>query len=238
VIERSVIGTVGEGSAALEIPRLVFRGRSGGMSPIKLGLFATVHGDEPAGAEALQRLLQRATAQPELAHGFELFCYPVCNPTGLEDCARHNRAGVDLNREFWRGSVHPEVIALERELRVQQFDGVVALHADCDSRGLYAFARGAVIVHELVEPALAAAEGICPRNGEVTIDGFHAKNGVIHDWYPGVLGPPVDQWPVPFEIVLETPGLLPVNAQADAALRAVLGLLDAVPRLRAVAADI
>jgi murein peptide amidase A len=130
------------------------------------------------------------------------------------------------------------VLALETELRAHGFDGMVALHADCDSQGLYAFARGAVISEELVAPALAAAEGVLPRNTDVVIDGFRAEHGVIRDCYSGVLCAPPEQRPAPFEIIFETPGRVPEHAQAEAALQGLLGILGALPRLYAVAAGI
>ena len=43
-------------------------------------------------------------AKPELAAGYYLSFYPVCNPTGFEDGTRHSRSGKDLNREFWGNS--------------------------------------------------------------------------------------------------------------------------------------
>jgi len=70
-------GAVGTG----EIPRYVFAGPKGGDDPIRVGLFAAIHGDEPEGAYALVRFLEVLERTPELAAGYRLFCYPVCNPT-------------------------------------------------------------------------------------------------------------------------------------------------------------
>jgi len=164
--------------------------------------------------------------------------YPVCNPTGFAGGTRCSRAGVDLNREFWRGSSHGEVQIIEAELRAQQFDGLVALHADCDSPGMYAFARGPVTSDELVAPALAAAECVLPRNTDVLIDGFSALHGVVRDCYEGVLAPPPEQSPAPFEIILETPGQASEAEQAQAALGGLRGLIAALPRLSRGGADI
>lgn len=66
------------------IPRYLFIGPRGGDDPIRLGLFAAIHGDEPEGANALVQLLQVLEQRPELARDFFLFVYPVCNPTGYE----------------------------------------------------------------------------------------------------------------------------------------------------------
>ena len=63
-----------------QIPRYLFIGPRGGDDPIRLGLFAAIHGDEPEGANALVQLLQVLEQRPELARDFFLFVYPVCNP--------------------------------------------------------------------------------------------------------------------------------------------------------------
>ena len=114
------------------------------------------------GAPALLKLLQTLAAQPSLAAGYDLVVYPVCNPTGYEDDTRHNRRGADLNREFWRGSVHPEIGILEEELRTQSFDGIVALHADDTSDGIYGYAHDRLLNKKLLEPALRASERVLP----------------------------------------------------------------------------
>ena len=87
-------------------------------------MFAAIHGDEPEGTVALRDFLLRLIDEPALAQGYELYIYPICNPSGFEDNTRHSRAGCDLNREFWHGSTQPEVYYLERELGVHQFAGL------------------------------------------------------------------------------------------------------------------
>jgi hypothetical protein len=149
----------------------------------------------------------------------------VCNPTGYEDGTRHNRGGADLNREFWRGSSHPEVRILEEEMRTQGFDGVIALHADDTSDGLYGYAHGRVLNEELLVPALRASERVLPRNRAPVIDGFAAREGVIGDCFSGILAPAPDQRPRPFEIIFETPARLALELQAEATQVALLSIL-------------
>src|SRR6185369_7018446 len=95
------------------LPRYVFLGPKGGGDTIRIGIFATIHGDEPEGTLGLIRFLQELTKNPGLAQGYVLFLYPLCNPTGFEDNTRHSRSGKDLNREFWQNSPEPEVRYLE-----------------------------------------------------------------------------------------------------------------------------
>lgn len=207
-----------------ELPRYLFIGPKGGDDMIRVGIFAGLHGDEPEGVHALIQFLSLLECKPELATGYCLFLYPVCNPTGFEDRTRHARTGKDLNREFWNGSVEPEVELLQSELVAYSFHGIISLHTDDSSQGFYGFAHGATLTKNLVEPALQAAEQFLPRNGNETIDGFRARKGIIRDTYPGVLSAPPKVRPRPFEIILETPQT-PPNYLKEAAFVAALRMI-------------
>ncbi len=220
----SPVGEFHHGACRYRLPRFVLRGPPGGGGTIRLGLFAAIHGDEPEGAIALRDFLLQLDDEPVLAKGYELYVYPVCNPSGLEDNTRYSRAGRDLNREFWHGSQEPEVYFLERELGVHQFAGVVALHSDDTTEGAYAFVRGATLTEALAKPALAAAAKFLPLAVGEIIDGFPAREGLISQCYEGVLSNPAELQPLPFEIIFETPQSHPVIRQVAAAV-AALGVI-------------
>lgn len=205
------------GAHACELPRYLFVGPRGGDEPIRIGIFAAIHGDEPAGAHALVEFLALLDRNPEFAAGYCLFAYPVCNPTGYEDHARHSRTGHDLNREFWNDTREPEVLLLQEELRAHAFHGIISLHTDDSSDGMYGFVRGTTLSKHLLRPALDAAAAILPRNFDEVIDGFKARNGIIREGYPGVLSAPPEVRPRPFEIIFETPHAAP-QYQQEAAL--------------------
>jgi hypothetical protein len=188
-----------------ELPRYLYLGPDHGSDPIRIGIFAGIHGDEPEGPQALVEFVRLLEAKPELARGYVLFLYPVNNPTGLEDGTRLSRSGRDLNREFWKGSKEPEVQLLEAELTAHALHGIISLHTDDTSHGLYGFASGSTLTEHLIEPALRAAAQVLPRNQNEIIDGFHARNGIIREGYEGVLSAHPEIRPRPFEIILETP---------------------------------
>jgi hypothetical protein len=213
------------GGETQELPRYLFIGPKGGDEPIRVGLFAGMHGDEPEGVHALIQFVSLLELKPELATGYCLFLYPVCNPTGFEDRTRHARSGKDLNREFWRGSTEPEVRLLQSELVAHSFDGIISLHTDDTSHGFYGFAHGATLTKSLIEPALESAAQFLPRNELEIIDGFRARKGIIRDGYEGALCAPPKVRPRPFEITLETPSAAPTylkEAAFVAALRTIL----------------
>jgi predicted deacylase len=226
------------GGARHALESYTFTGPVGGGTMRRVGIFAGVHGDEPAGVAAAARFLPLLVAEPALARGYELTIYPLCNPTGLAAGTRAAASGRDLNREFWLGSDEREVVALEQELRTRRFDGLIALHADDETPGLYAFALGAQVTAYVVEPALLAAERFLPRNLHPVIDNFTAENGLIRKGYPGMLSAPPEQSPRPFEIVFETPTGADFEMQVQANLIFLRTVLDQYLQLQAVAQDL
>jgi hypothetical protein len=221
-----------------ELPRYLFRGPRGGDDPFRIGLFAAIHGDEPEGASALVHFLAGLVRHPGLASGYWLFAYPVCNPTGYEDGTRHSWRGRDLNREFWTGSAEPEVDLLQREILSHDFHGLIALHTDDTSHGFYGFVRGATLTKHLLRPALDAAERVLPRNRGEIIDGFRAREGIVREGYPGVLGAPPGVRPRPFEIILETPQAAPETAKERALVLALETILTEYRKLMAYAPNL
>lgn len=231
-------GRIESGGQTHTLPRYVFLGPKGGGDIIRIGIFATIHGDEPEGALALTRLAAALEQNPELAKGYCLFIYPLCNPTGFEDNTRHSRSGRDLNREFWKDSPEPEVRFLETEIWTHAFDGIINLHSDDTSDGLYGYVAGAVLSENLLEPALREAERFLPRNQRRQIDGFAASNGIITQSYPGVLRAPGNLQRPPFEITLETPQKAPLHRQVEAFSVALQTILVEYRYLMAIAQNI
>jgi len=220
------------------IPRFLFTGPGDRGSFLRVGLFAGIHGDEPSGVEAAVELLHRLHENPQPALGYELFVYPVCNPWGFSRDARWLKSGADMNREFWRGSDEIEVLVLEGQLMKLAFDGIVALHADDTSPGLYGFAKGHQLTRHVLEPSLEAASRFLPRNFDKSIDNFQANAGIIEDGYSGILGAPPTQRPRPFEIVFETPHRTENSLQVEAHVAAILTMLESFRAMIAEAQNI
>lgn len=208
------------------LPRFLFAGPGEKRSYLRIGLFAGVHGDEVSGVLASIEFLERLHAEPERARGYELFVYPVVNSWGYVEGSRWTRSGLDLNRQFWSGSTETEVQVLERQLRKLNFDGIIALHSDDTSEGLYGFVKGHELTRHVLEPALVEAGQILPRNFDRSIDNFEANNGIIEQGYDGVLTAPPEQKPRPFEIVFETPHHAALGKQVEAHIVAVQTILD------------
>ena len=208
-----------------ELPRYLFVGPKGGDAPIHVAIFGGIHGDEPEGSHAIVQFIRMLETKPELATGYYLSFYPVCNPTGFEDGTRYSRSGKDLNREFWKNTAEPEVRLLQAELISRSFQGIIALHTDDTCDGFYGIARGATLTKHLIEPALRAAEKLLPRDERPIIDGFAARRGIIYDTFDGILSAPLKVRPRPFEIILETPHSPPAYLKEAAFIAALQTIL-------------
>ena len=213
------------GGESYFLPRYLFIGPKSGDAPIRIGIFAAIHGDEPEVAYAAAQFLQFLELYADLAAGYCLAVYPVCNPTGFEDNTRHSRRGKDLNREFWSKSAEPEVGLLQAELVSRSFHGIISLHVDDTSDGFYGIVGGATLAKHLIEPALQAADAFLPLDKRALIDGFPARNSVVRDTFPGVLSAPPIVRPRPFEIILEAPRGRPVYLTECAFVAALQSIL-------------
>jgi predicted deacylase len=200
-------------------------GPKGGDTPTRIGIFAGIHGDKPEGSYSIVRFVRLLESHPDLARGYALSLYPICNPTGFEDNTRLSRRGKDLNREFWNHSVQPEILVLQKELSSHSFDGIISLHTADTNLGFYGIVRGADLTEALINPALAAAEEFLPLDPRPIIDGAASHAGIVRESAPNILSAPPKARPRPFEIILEAPSAAPVflkECAFAAALQAIL----------------
>lgn len=219
------IGQFTRGERLYKVPRYVFVGPKGGDTPIPIGIFAGIYGDEIEGIGALVKLGQILEANPDIATGYCLFLYPICNPTGVEANTSFSSNGKDLNLEILRFSSEPEAQMLQAELAAKQFQGVIKLHVNREETRFQGLARGETLTRYFLEPALLTATDLLGAANAQRLGGFQARD-VSCDHYEGsaVNAPKIPS--TPFEIILETPGHAAPDlreAALVAALRSILG---------------
>jgi hypothetical protein len=204
----------------------------------RVGIFAGIHGDEQSGVIAAMQFLHCLEQDPRIAQFYELFIYPVCNPWGFDAGTREGMSGKDLNRCFWGSEEEPEIRLLEQDLRAKRFDGIIALHTDDTSKGIYGYANGSTLTRHLLEPALHVASEALPRDTRQEIDTHPANSSIITGGYRGILAAPPEQHPRPFEIVFETPHLTPLGHQVEAHLMVLEEILRNFRKISSEGMDI
>lgn len=129
-------------------------------------LSSGVHGDEPAGPQALMALLKEGF----FGEGFRWMVCPVLNPVGLERGTRENGEGVDLNRDYLEKRT-PEVTAHIAWLEQQEMPEIfLSLHEDWESSGIYYYEISCGGTGAGYEEMMAAAAPYFPPEPELVID--------------------------------------------------------------------
>lgn len=143
--------------------------------PIKIFLSAGMHGDEPAGVEALTRFLE--VDNTHLLDKFEFYILPCLNPYGYSRNVRWNSDGLDINRTF-ENNLSQEAVLVKTLLADKQLDLSIDFHEDWEYQGFYLF--------EISKDNSQLGKDIINRLGckceikkEKMIDGFINNNGVI-----------------------------------------------------------
>lgn len=209
------------GSAAT-CPLFALTRRTPGSRP-RIYFSAGIHGDEPAPPLALLSLLESG----QLDGRATWFMCPLLNPDSLARGVRENSTGIDLNRDY-RHFESPEVRAHAGWLRRQpNFDLVVCVHEDWESKGFYLYELNPDNRPSLAQPIIKAVSKACPIDMSPLIEGREAKGGIIR---PTLDPLEREKWPESIYLqvnhtrlsyTIETPSSLPLEGRV-AALRAAL----------------
>ena len=95
-----------------------------------------MHGDEPAGVEAVLQFLERDNTA--LLKNFSFLVIPCINPHGYVHNTRETLDGIDINRAFETENV-AEVAIVKKALGKTQFSLAIDFHEDYDATGFYLY---------------------------------------------------------------------------------------------------
>ena len=187
-----------------------------------------IHGDEPAGPLAMQRVIEIDNWPPEV----ELWALPCLNPTGFPLNRRENTAGVDLNRDY-RHLETPEIRAHVAWLKHQPaFDLTLCLHEDWEAHGFYVYELNPENRPSLAPAIVDAVATVCPIDYSEMIEGRAASGGIVRP----ILDPNTrPQWPEAFWLLqnktrlsytLEAPSDFPLEIRVQALVVATRRALE------------
>lgn len=141
---------------------------------------AGIHGDEPAGPEAVLKFIDDHKSDHELLDRFFFTIFPCDNPSGYELNTRENARGVDLNREFRKRNASPEVAILMEALANCHYDLTYEMHEDIDAPGFYLYELTRNIEDSVAQEIIRRVGAMgYPVNMSEVIEGLPASNGII-----------------------------------------------------------
>lgn len=150
-----------------EIPALVKKAEGRPCVYLSSGM----HGDEPAGVEAMLSLL----ANDVFCADIEWSICPMLNPTGLAAGKRENTDGFDLNRDYLTiktEEVRAHINWLEKQPVPEMF---ISLHEDWESTGFYLYEIQKEVCKSHACNILKAAEAILPIEPNAIIDDHQVR---------------------------------------------------------------
>jgi len=167
-----------------------------------------IHGDEPAGPQALLELLKEGCFDDR----FHWLICPVLNPAGMARGTRENEEGVDLNRDYClqeTKEVRAHIAWLERQDVPEVF---LSLHEDWESRGFYFYEINLTGKGEWYRKMIEAASPYFGPELEEVIDEHEvtAPGWIFHSEHPDL----PEGWPeaiymakrgCPLSLTFETP---------------------------------
>ncbi len=164
-----------------------------------------MHGDEPAGVEAVLQFLARDNTA--LLKNFSFMIIPCINPYGYVHGTRETRDGVDINRAFETDDI-VEVAILKKALGQTQFSFAIDFHEDYDATGFYLYEGNRD--EQYIGPELAAAaKAIGPIDpedpGEDAPDLAEGVYKVANAWGTQGLAPYLLHFHTEHVIISETP---------------------------------
>lgn len=186
-----------------------------------------VHGDEPAGLEAVLAFLERNPA-PQL-RSFTFLILPCVNPWGYVHNTRENSAGDDINRSFSKPQV-PEGEIARQILKGMRFDLYVDFHEDWEATGFYLYEgrRDEQWVGPSIIPEVEKV-GVIDPDGEDDEDDIPISRGVYRvspSWGTGGIVPYVYHHHADHVLIFETPTAWPMAQRTAAHLAGLDTVLD------------
>lgn len=186
-----------------------------------------MHGEEPAGVEAVLRWLESGQWMKWRVNWFAL---PCINPYGWERHQRTNAQRCDINRQFRNSSDCPEAELVKQLVRGKKFLFSIEFHEDVEASGyyLYELRREPPFIGEKIVKAVSA---VVPINPSAVIDGNKATGrGLIRRDAGAYTFQKRRRWPMAFHLfsnctghVLgsETPVHVPLQKRAEAHMTAL-----------------
>ena len=174
-----------------------------------------MHGDEPAGVEAVLQFLERDNTP--LLKNFSFLVIPCINPYGYVHNTRETLEGVDINRAFEAEDI-AEVAIVKKALGQTQFSLAIDFHEDYDATGFYLYEgkRDEKYIGPELATAAKAIGSIDPEDpGEDAPDLAEGVYKVATSWGTQGLTPYLLHFHSEHVIISETPTVWQLQQRAS-----------------------
>jgi hypothetical protein len=149
--------------ASSQISRYVFEGEQTRESPVRIGIFAGLRGDDEVGPAAVSMFLADLVALPHLGDDLRIYAYPIVSAVDFEARDTYSRPSQYIINQTGCETLSSETYQIEREIFAIGFDGVISIRVD---DGIETFQVGIsdhCLHNVLVPPILSSLEAFLPN---------------------------------------------------------------------------
>ncbi|MBM3149284.1 MAG: M14 family metallocarboxypeptidase, partial [Chloroflexi bacterium] len=104
----------------------------------KVLLSGGIHGNEPAGVEAMVQMVEMLAKDPEKYGNIAFDIIPVVNPWGWSHDIRFNQEGCDVNRDFATFKCQESAV-IRDFVNGKRYTLIIDSHEDPDAKGFYMY---------------------------------------------------------------------------------------------------
>lgn len=197
--------------------------RSPAANPKNILITGGMHGDEPAGVEAVLQFLERVPTHIQQQFSFTVI--PCINPYGYIHNTRENKDGIDINRSFETNDV-TEVTIVQEVIDNMQFSFTIDFHEDYEAKGFYLYEGKRdeqYIGPEIVKTVKTIGAIDADDSGEDTTEIVQGVYKVASEWGTQGLAPYLLHFHSEHVLITETPTVWSLQQRANLHL----GVLDA-----------
>jgi hypothetical protein len=186
------------------VPSYVLIGPRAGRVPIRLALIGGIRPSDVLSTISIVKVLVELDLGPLIAQDFALFAFPLANPS------RALQTEPDFDTSFWQNAPDPVVRFFERELILDELDGMIAVRANEPIAGFQIQVSSRVIAKEVVWPALELPQKLVPLANDPIQIFPQTENSKPSFANLGHL------CPKPFSLIIRTPKNAPSENQISA----------------------
>jgi hypothetical protein len=144
------------------ISRFVFEGDQWRESPIRIGIFAGLRGDDQVGPGAISAFLADLVALPDLGNDLRLYAYPIVSAPSFETGASSSRSSRYIINQIGCKLLSPETYQIEREIFAIAFDGIITIQIAEEINNMRVAISDPHLHDVLVEPILSSLKPFLP----------------------------------------------------------------------------
>jgi hypothetical protein len=145
-----------------QISRYVFEGHQSRGTPIRIGIFAGLRGDDSVGPGAVARFLEDLVALPQLGESFRIYAYPVVHAANFETATSSFRQSEYIINQIGCKVLSSESYQIEREIFAIAFDGIITIRLVDEIKNLKVGISDTRLHDVLVRPIVSTLEPFLP----------------------------------------------------------------------------